>query len=73
MSKTSAAAKNRYSEKAYDRIVIVVKKGEKERLRSAAEAAGMSVSRYVVEAVNGYSESPILSLLKDGKSQRETL
>ena len=38
MGRTSAAAKNRYSNKAYDRIGILVRKGRKERIRSYAES-----------------------------------
>ena len=49
--KTSAAVKNRYNCKAYDRIVVVVSKGRKAIIQAAAERAGLSLSAYIVKAV----------------------
>ena len=37
MGKTSAAVKNRYNEKTYDRINLTVHKGEKEIIKEHAE------------------------------------
>jgi len=51
ISKTSSAVKNRYNAKAYDRINFVVPKGEKEKIKAAAEAAGESVNQYILKAV----------------------
>lgn len=42
MGKTSAAVKNRYAAKAYDRINLIVKKGQKEviqRMRKSGTKA----------------------------------
>lgn len=50
--KTSAAAKNRYNEKAYDRIALVVVKGRKDEIRAAAERAGLSLNAYIVKAID---------------------
>lgn len=50
-SKTSAAAKNRYNAKAYERISLVVRRGEKEKIKSAADSAGQSVNAYITAAV----------------------
>lgn len=47
MGKTSAAAKNRYNDKAYDRINLVVKKGLKEFYQQRAEAQGLSLNAYI--------------------------
>lgn len=47
MGKTSAAVKNRWNEKAYDRITLTVPKGEKESVRAHAEANGESVNGYI--------------------------
>lgn len=49
--KTSAAAKNRYAAKAYDRIVILVKKGDKERIRKYAEEHGESVNGFITNLI----------------------
>ncbi len=51
MGKTSASVKNRWNAKNYDRITIVVPKGQKEAIREAAGAAGQSVNAYIYEAV----------------------
>ena len=50
--KTSAAVKNRYNSKAYDRIVVVVSKGRKNIIQAAAERAGLSLSAYIVKAID---------------------
>ena len=49
--KTSAAVKNRYNSKAYDRIVVVVAKGRKDIIQAAAERAGLSLNAYIVKAI----------------------
>lgn len=61
MAKTSAAVKNRYAAKAYDRIPIVVPKGQKATIQAAAQAAGESVNQYTQGALlarMGLSEWP---------------
>jgi len=52
MGKTSSAVKNKWNAKNYDRIALVVPKGEKEIIKSAAEQAGKSVNAYILEAVH---------------------
>ncbi|MCI8387575.1 MAG: antitoxin [Clostridiales bacterium] len=52
MGKTSAAVKNRYIEKAYDRINLTVPKGEKAKIQSHAESKGESVNRFIYRAIN---------------------
>lgn len=51
MGKTSAAVKNRYINKAYDRINLTVPKGDKERIKAYAEAQGKSVNGYINELI----------------------
>ena len=51
MSKTSAAVKNRYAAKAYDRINLTVKKGAKSMLQEAAAAKGESINGYLKNAL----------------------
>ncbi len=52
MGKTSAAVKNRYNSKAYDRITIVVKKGTKEQIKAHAEKHdGGSVNAFIQRAI----------------------
>ena len=52
MGKTSAAVKNRYNEKAYDRINLTVPKGEKEVIKAHAESKGESVNAFIYRAIN---------------------
>lgn len=67
-TKTSAAVKNRYNEKAYDRITIVVPKGQKSTVEAAAKKDGDSVNQYVIGAVlakMGLETWPELEALED--------
>lgn len=50
MGKTSAAVKNRYNAKAYDRFQLYLPKGYKDRLREAAK--GGSVTAWVKDAID---------------------
>ena len=51
MSKTSAAVKNRYNTKAYDRIQVLLPKGYKEKLRSAVGESG-SITAFIKDAID---------------------
>lgn len=47
MGKTSTASKQKYNEKAYDRIALTVKKGQREIIKAHAEAQGLSLNAYI--------------------------
>lgn len=51
MGKTSTASKQRYNEKAYDRIALTVKKGEKDRLKAHAEQQGETLNGFINRAI----------------------
>ena len=51
MGASATRAKVRYDLKAYDKIYIRVKKGEKDRLKEYAESVGMSVNSFVLSAL----------------------
>lgn len=51
MANTSAAARNRYSAKNYDRLHIMVKRGGKALIQARAGTLGLSVSRYITELI----------------------
>jgi len=53
MGKTSAAVKNRYNAKAYDRLSIIVPKGRKTDVEAAARDRGESVNGMVNELLRG--------------------
>ncbi|MCR5599122.1 MAG: antitoxin [Ruminococcus sp.] len=59
MGKTSTTSKNKYNAKAYDRIALQVKKGQREVIRAHAEAQGLSL--------NGYINKLIEQDMKQGK------
>lgn len=42
---------NAYNKERYDRIVISVPKGVKEKIKAAAEKAGKSVTAYILAAI----------------------
>lgn len=48
---TSSAVKKRYNQKTYDRVEIVVPKGDREIIQQAAEAVNESVNQFVGKAV----------------------
>jgi predicted HicB family RNase H-like nuclease len=52
MGKTSSAVKKRYNNKAYDRIEIVVPKGQKDFIKAHAESQGESVNAFIQRAIN---------------------
>lgn len=45
--KTSAASKNKWNEKTYDRINLVVRKSQKEQIQEYAKEKGMSLNAYI--------------------------
>lgn len=51
MGKTSSAVKNRYNDKTYDRINLVVPKGNKELIKAHAEAHGESTNAFINRAI----------------------
>ena len=53
MGKTSSAVKQRYNEKAYDRLAITIPKGQKATVQAAAEREG--------ESINGYTNKALLA------------
>lgn len=56
MGKSQTKAKNKYNEKAYDRIPLVVKKGVKDIWKSEAERQGLSLNGFICNAVSQYIE-----------------
>lgn len=52
MTKPATTAKNKYNAKAYDRIALQVKKGQKEIIRSHAETQGESLNGFINRAIN---------------------
>lgn len=49
MGKTSAAVKNRYNAKAYDKIILAVPKGSKELYKNLAKSKNKSLTQLIKE------------------------
>lgn len=59
MSRYSQAqneATQRYIKKAYDEIKLRMPKGEKEQYKALADAAGLSLNQYILEAMKAYAK-----------------
>lgn len=54
VSKAHMKATAKYNAKAYDRIEIKVKKGEKEGLQALATQQGMSLNAFITAAIDSY-------------------
>lgn len=50
--KASAASKNAWNSRNYDRIVVMVPKGQKDIIRSQAESLGQSINGFICTAIN---------------------
>ena len=55
MGKASTASKNRYNEKTYDQLRVLVKKGQREIIKAHAEAQGLSLNAYITDPSSGLS------------------
>ena len=51
MGRTSSAVKNRWNDKAYDRINLTVPKGQKAVIQEHAEARGEKVNTFIQRAI----------------------
>lgn len=51
MGKTSAAVKNRYNLKVYDRVYLLTRKGTKDNIQAIARAQGLSLNGYIKKAI----------------------
>ncbi len=50
--KASAASKNKWNDKTYDRINLTVPKGKKDKIKEHAESRGESVNGFINRAVD---------------------
>jgi uncharacterized protein (DUF1778 family) len=55
--KTSSTVKNRYNEKAYDRINLTVPKGQKDIIKAHADSKGESVNGFIQRAIQTTMEN----------------
>ena len=59
---TSAAVRTRYNAKTYDTVSFRIPKGQREKIRQAAELAGQSMAEYICAALTAYG-CPVSSKL----------
>lgn len=52
MGTAATRAKNRYNAKMYERLNIVIKAGEKEKIKKRAEELEKSVNAYITDLIN---------------------
>ena len=57
LSEAKSRANKKWDAKNLDRIQLIVKAGEREQIRAAAEAAGESLNKYIVTATKARMES----------------
>lgn len=51
MGKTSTSSKAKYNAKAYDRLAITIKKGERDIIKAYAESIGKSLNGYINDLI----------------------
>lgn len=61
MGNPATKAKNKYNLKTYERIVLQVKKGDKEKVTKRAAELGKSVNAYIKDLINADTDG----ILKD--------
>ena len=59
---TSAEVRYRYAKKVYDNVQIRLPKGQKDRIKAAADQAGQSMAEYICAALTAYG-CPVSSKL----------
>lgn len=52
MTKAATKAKNKYNEKAYDRINLALPKGKKDQIKEHAESRNESVNGFIIRAID---------------------
>jgi hypothetical protein len=54
-TKSAYESREEYARKSYDRLLLQMPKGAREQIAAKAAAAGVSTSRYILEAVESRS------------------
>lgn len=61
---TSAAVRTRYNAKTYDTVSFRIPKGQRDRIKDAADQAGQSMAEYICSALTAYG-CPVSSKLTE--------
>jgi hypothetical protein len=70
MAKTQTERKNNWNNHRYERVALVVKAGERERLKAAANADSISVNKLIIDSINAQRPG-LLSPLDDISRQKK--
>lgn len=50
-TESALAARRRYDDKTYDKIIVRVPKGARDRLKEITDAAGKSMNQFIIDAI----------------------
>ena len=71
MARTQTERKNEYNSRKYERVTLMVKAGDRERLKAAAEAEGQSVNKLIIDSINAQKPGLLSPLDDDSKKKKE--
>ena len=63
-------AVQKWQAKNYETVLLRIRKGEKDKLKEAAQAAGLSVNRLIINAVNEQFPGLLSPLDDDSKKKK---
>ena len=69
-ARTKTERKNEWNSQNYERVTLMVKTGDRDKLKAAAEAEKVSVNRFIIESVNAQHPG-LLSPLDDTSKQKK--
>jgi len=72
MARTQTERKNEYNSRKYERITLMVKAGERDRLKAAAAAAGISTNKLIIDSINAQHPGLLSPLDDESKKKKET-
>ena len=72
MAKTPTERKNEYNNRKYERVTLVVRAGDKDRLKAAADAEGQSVNKLIIDSINAQRPGLLSPLDDESKKKKGT-
>ena len=67
MGKTSSESKNKYNAKAYDRVSVMLKKGQREIIADYASSQGLSLNGYINKLISEDMGEALTSVKTDAE------
>lgn len=72
MARTPTERKNEWNNQKYDRVTLIVKSGEREKLKAAAAAAGKKTNRFLIESINTAHPGLLTPLDDTSREKKQT-